>query len=76
MNTNQQRKFQTGDVVRLKSGGYEMTVFRYETSDTYMDEPVLCKWFEGAGGVVEGKQLTSGHFPEDVLVKATNDHTA
>jgi|LakMenEpi03Aug12_release.lakeMendotaPanAssembly.Ray.scaffolds.fasta_scaffold4104911_1 uncharacterized protein YodC (DUF2158 family) len=64
--------FKVGDVVRLKSGGLSMTVFRYDSSRNHKDEPVFCKWFEAApfsNVDYSSELLTSGHFPEGVLVK-------
>ena len=55
-------KFAVGDIVKLKSGGPEMTV------QTLPDSPIKyykCQWFAG-------KKLESGNFPADSieLVKA------
>lgn len=49
-------KFIVGDIVKLKSGGPEMTVQRER--DSYY----TCQWFAG-------KKLESGVFPEGSLEK-------
>ncbi|KVD35701.1 hypothetical protein WI84_16365 [Burkholderia ubonensis] len=49
-------KFKTGDIVRLNSGGPDMTVKDYRT--TYGD--YSCQWFAG-------KKLEQGQFREDSL---------
>jgi len=52
-------RFKVGDVVKLKSGGPEMTVnYRHDDGDYY------CQWFAG-------KKLESGQFPEDSLEPAS-----
>lgn len=38
-------KFNVGDVVRLKSGGPEMTVFNVSEGST---RPIYCSWFNGS----------------------------
>lgn len=50
-------KFAVGDVVKLKSGGPDMTVRNLpsELTKTY-----TCQWFAG-------KKLESGHFAEESL---------
>jgi uncharacterized protein YodC (DUF2158 family) len=55
-------KFQTGDIVQLKSGGPEMTVQSVpsRTSSSYR-----CQWFAG-------KKLESGPFPEESLKPVTD----
>jgi len=52
--------FKTGDIVRLKSGGPDMTVKGYVLGD---ETSVICQWFAGR----ELDKLESGHFPEDSL---------
>lgn len=55
-------KFKTGDVVRLKSGGPDMTVRSY--SDDIVEEHkqvVECQWFNG-------KKAEIGGFHEDMLI--------
>lgn len=49
--------FAVGDIVKLKSGGPDMTVRTVpEPASKYYD----CQWFAG-------KKLESGRFPEDSL---------
>jgi uncharacterized protein YodC (DUF2158 family) len=50
------KKFKPGDIVRLKSGGPDMTV----TEPHHNEEEWICKWFGG-------KKLEVGHFPEATL---------
>ena len=59
-------KFKVGDIVRLKSGGPEMTVKREheEYSSKKPNGTYDCQWFAG-------KKLEVGHFPEDSLEPAT-----
>ena len=52
-------RFQVGDVVKLKSGGPEMTVQDEDESGEYH-----CQWFAG-------KKLASGWFPEAGLEPAS-----
>jgi uncharacterized protein YodC (DUF2158 family) len=55
-------RFQVGDVVKLKSGGPEMTVkHQYDDDDDYEYQ---CQWFAG-------KKLESGRFPEAGLEPAS-----
>lgn len=50
-------KFAIGDIIKLKSGGPEMTIRSVRsTPNDYYD----CQWFAG-------KKLESGRFPEDSL---------
>ncbi|WP_373033475.1 YodC family protein [Sulfurovum sp.] len=60
--------FNVGDIVKLKSGGPEMTIRsvnkHYETkefSGTYE-----CQWFAG-------KKLDQGHFPEESLMPVVKE---
>lgn len=54
-------KFAVGDIVKLKSGGPEMTVRTLpDPPRKYYD----CQWFAG-------KKLESGTFPEDSLEAVT-----
>lgn len=53
------RKFQTGDQVRLKSGGETMTVHSYY-SDKKDEKQLTCQWFFE-------KELKSAGFLEDQL---------
>lgn len=52
------QKFVVGDIVKLKSGGPEMTVRLY--NERY--NKCTCQWFAG-------KKLEQGEFPEDSLEK-------
>lgn len=45
------KEFEVGDIVRLKSGGPDMTVQRYDVGYEYY----RCQWFAG-------KKLESGDF--------------
>lgn len=47
-------KFKSGDIVKLKSGGPDMTVQRYDK----LNSGYRCQWFAG-------KKLESGVFPEN-----------
>jgi uncharacterized protein YodC (DUF2158 family) len=49
--------FEVGQIVRLKSGGPEMTVKRQRKTS---DEEYECQWFAG-------RKLESGFFPYDSL---------
>jgi uncharacterized protein YodC (DUF2158 family) len=53
-----EKKFQPGDVVRVKSGGPPMTIVYYDEQ-----EQVYCQWFDG-------KKRQDGTFEEVVLEKA------
>ena len=57
-------KFAVGEVVKLKSGGPEMTV-RAVPNSGYGDN-YNCQWFAG-------KKLEAGNFPEGSLDKVTPD---
>lgn len=54
-----ENKFSTGDIVKLKSGGPDMTV-QGEPDD--MRIFYTCQWFAG-------KKLEQGRFPEESLEK-------
>lgn len=49
--------FAVGDIVKLKSGGPEMTV---RAVSTELNKNYTCQWFAG-------KKLEQGHFPCDSL---------
>lgn len=51
-------KFNIGDIVKLKSGGPDMTVARFGSDNGYW-----CQWFAG-------KKLEEGKFSEHSLEKA------
>lgn len=53
-------KFKTGDIVRLKSGGPDMTVQSY-AAEILEGQVVHCRWFNG-------KKAESGAFREDMLI--------
>lgn len=61
------KKFKTGDVVQLKSGGPEMTVRGYETGinanlENYeSDTEVVCEWFD------DKNQVQQRSFDQDSL---------
>lgn len=56
-------KFKIGDVVKLKSGGPNMTV-----TDTDLDpgESYWCQWFAGS-------KEQKAHFPADALLPVTEE---
>ncbi|TWR24565.1 DUF2158 domain-containing protein [Mucilaginibacter achroorhodeus] len=57
----EQKKFKSGDVVCLKSGGPEMSVQGYvNLGFGVVTDNVLCKWFED-------KKQQQGEFHEDSL---------
>ena len=56
-----QAKFAVGDIVKLKSGGPEMTV---QTVPDSSGQYYNCQWFAG-------KKLESGRFPANSLESAT-----
>ena len=55
---------QPGDIVKLKSGGPDMTV---KNPDIYDDEIFHCQWFAG-------KKLESGRFPQASLEIVEEDN--
>lgn len=60
-------KYKSGDVVKLKSGGPNMTVQSYMvTTSSSVSKTVQCKWFAGA------KSETS-NFHEDMLLPVEDD---
>ncbi len=52
-------KYKAGDIVRLRSGGPEMTVKEIPNNRRYSNN-YLCQWFAG-------KKLESGQFNEESL---------
>jgi len=57
------KKFKTGDIVQLKSGGPKMTVERVSLD---LDSQYLCQWFSGS-------KLNSGWFPSDSIIKVEEE---
>ena len=57
------KRFKTGDIVQLKSGGPKMTVEGYDAINGRL---VQCQWFAGS-------KLSDGYFEEDVLQPVTDD---
>lgn len=55
-------EFETGDVVRLKSGGPKMTVH----GEKHRSSQVICVWFDGT-------ERKSGSFSPKTLKKADQD---
>jgi len=55
--------FQTGEIVKLKSGGPDMTV---QTTATETTTHLYCQWFAG-------KKLESGKFPIGSLERVEQD---
>ena len=65
MSNNQ--TFSVGEIVKLKSGGPDMTIEDVMTNMN--DDPngnYRCQWFAG-------KKLDNGVFPHESLVKVTNE---
>ena len=60
-------KFKVGDVVRLRSGGPQMTVVKLHP-DLGEGEKVVCKWFSGSGS----KKPESETYPPQALVLVTD----
>jgi uncharacterized protein YodC (DUF2158 family) len=58
-------KFAIGDIVRLKSGGPEMTVKSLPDPIDWPQNYYRCQWFAG-------KKLESGTFPPDSLELVNN----
>lgn len=54
------RKFKTGDIVSLKSGGPDMTVQNYHSEDVN-DKRLTCMWFDNS-------EMRASTFLEDQLV--------
>lgn len=55
----QKRRYKTGDIVKLKSGGPDMTVKGYDP----LDKQLLCQWFAGS-------KLNAGYFDPDSVEPA------
>jgi len=53
--------FKPGDVVRLKSGGPNMTVTSHGDKIKFFRGQIFCQWFVGT-------KLEKGHFSPDVLI--------
>jgi len=63
---NQEKDFSIGDVVRLRSGGPDMTVQKKVTTTPFgepCDLTYRCQWFVG-------EKLESGKFPPNSLTPA------
>ena len=58
-----QTQFAIGDIVKLKSGGPDMTV---RTSPGLGDKTYYCQWFAG-------KKLESGSFPTESLERVVRE---
>jgi len=52
------KKFKEGDIVKIRSGGPDMTV----KSISNIDGELICQWFSGS-------KLQSGYFDPESLVK-------
>lgn len=60
-------KYKAGDVVKLKSGGPNMTVHGYSAViSNHESKNVMCKWFAGA-------KSESCTFHEDMLIPVEGD---
>lgn len=71
MPNDSKTSFKVGDIVRLKSGGPEMTVSRIKIGqDAYDEDEVItfyhCTWFSGS------KPMSQG-FKGEILVEAFDD---
>jgi uncharacterized protein YodC (DUF2158 family) len=65
---NKQEMYCVGDIVKLKSGGPDMTI-RGVLDNPLSKEPTVnykCQWFAG-------KKLDNGIFPQESLVKVENE---
>lgn len=60
-----ENKFEVGDIVRLKSGGPDMTV-QGMCDFVNHDDEYQCQWFAG-------KKLEQGHFPAESLVRVPSE---
>lgn len=56
------KEFEVGSIVKLKSGGPEMTVQYKESDPTYY----RCQWFAG-------KKLENGRFPPESLERVVTE---
>lgn len=60
-----ENKFEVGQVVKLKSGGPDMTIQNFSTEK--FSGNYRCQWFAG-------KKLENGVFPEQSLELVTNEN--
>lgn len=58
---SQQEKFEVGDIVKLKSGGPDMTI---QGKDAFGEDSFHCQWFSG-------KKLERGSFPTNSLERVS-----
>jgi uncharacterized protein YodC (DUF2158 family) len=63
-------EFKKGDVVRLKSGGPDMTVENVGERAMIGGEAVFCAWFENTG---RKQTLTRDAFEPESLEKVSNE---
>ena len=63
---NKKKGYVVGDVVKLRSGGPEMTV--NSVPDGGYHDSYRCQWFAG-------KKLESGNFEEDQLIQVETPST-
>jgi len=59
----QDQGFSVGDIVKLKSGGPNMTVLQVRDGDSVI---ITCQWFAG-------KKLESGRFNKDSLATVAEE---
>jgi uncharacterized protein YodC (DUF2158 family) len=58
--------YNVGDIVKLKSGGPNMTIKTVHVSYEEFQGTYQCQWFAG-------KKLDTGAFPEESLVAVTEE---
>lgn len=65
---SRENKYSCGDIVKLKSGGPDMTVKAVEPSfgSNELTVKYICQWFAG-------KKLDIGSFPEESLVDVSSE---